>query len=300
MKKLILAVAGLAVTCACGGGGAGGGGGTSVPTSTAGITVAISPLTGITIDQGQQMRFAATVENDSSAKGVTWSCSGTGLVGSACGTFTSVTATSATYNAPSGVSADLSVTVTAKSVADPTKSGSAPVEVCPPPAITTASLANATPNANYSATLQATGGAGTLIWTLAGGSLPVGLSLSSTGVITGDPTDSGISTFAAQVTDSSVASSGPASIQLQLSLTVVTLLAISTTSLPAGSEGITYLAGIGASGGTPPYTWSLAQGSLPSGLTLQSGSGVISGSPTAQGNFTFKVAAEDSSPTPQN
>ena len=171
--------------------------------------------------------------------------------------------------------------------------------VYPPPGITTSSLTSATPNANYSATLQATGGAGTLTWTLTSGSLPTGLSLSGSGVITGDPTVSGTFAFTVQATDSSTAQSGPASAQAELSLTVVTAVTISTTSLAAGSEGITYLAGIDANGGTPPYTWSLATGSLPPGLVMQPSSGVISGSPESQGNFTFTVAAKDSSPTPQ-
>ena len=141
------------------------------------IYVSISPSTQTNIDQGQTVKFTATVENDSSTKGVTWSASGAGITGTACGTFTNTTTTSATYNAPASVSANLSITVTATSVADPTKTSSAVVMVSPPPSITTTTLTNATPNANYSATLQATGGVGTLTWSLASGALPTGLSL---------------------------------------------------------------------------------------------------------------------------
>jgi len=140
--------------------------------------------------------------------------------------------------------------------------------VIPPPGITTTTLINATPNANYSATLEAAGGVGTLTWSLAGGALPTGLSLSSSGVISGDPTVSGDFTFTPLVTDSSAAAGGPATTQARLNLTVVTAISITTTSLSAGSEGITYLDQIDASGGTAPYTWSLSAGSLPPGLTM--------------------------------
>jgi hypothetical protein len=166
-----------------------------------------------------------------------------------------------------------------------------------PLAITTTTLTNATPNANYSATLQATGGEGPFTWTLASGALPTGLALSGSGVISGDPTVSGTADFTVQVTDSETP---PVSVKAKLSLTVVTELSITTTALAAGAQGTTYLEGMDATGGTPPYTWSLKSGSLPSGLAMQSSSGVISGSPTAQGTFNFTVAVQDSSPTPQS
>jgi hypothetical protein len=76
-------------------------------------------------------------------------------------------------------------------------------------------------------------------------------------------------------------------------------LAVSTfPTLPTGAQGFAYLANLSAIGGTPPYTWSVASGTLPSGLILSS-SGVISGSTTAAGNSTFTVEVSDSS-TPPN
>ncbi len=69
-------------------------------------------------------------------------------------------------------------------------------------------------------------------------------------------------------------------------------LAITTASLPAGTVGVAYSATLTASGGTPPYTWSLASGSLPAGLTLNSSA--ISGTPTAAGTANFTVQVFDS------
>jgi len=66
-------------------------------------------------------------------------------------------------------------------------------------------------------------------------------------------------------------------------------LTITTASLPAGAVGVAYSATLAASGGTPPYTWAIATGSLPSGLALNANSGVISGSPTATGTSSFTV-----------
>ena len=56
---------------------------------------------------------------------------------------------------------------------------------------------------------------------------------------------------------------------------------------------------LAATGGTPPYTWSIVGGSLPPGLTLTPSSGAITGTPTAIGNFSFTAQVTDSSGPPQ-
>ena len=74
-----------------------------------------------------------------------------------------------------------------------------------------------------------------------------------------------------------------------LSITVVVApLTITTASLPAGELGVFYSQTLQASGGAPPYVWSLASGALPRGLTL-SPSGTISGTPNKRGNYSFTV-----------
>ena len=67
---------------------------------------------------------------------------------------------------------------------------------------------------------------------------------------------------------------------------------ITTASLPAGITTETYSATLAGSGGTPPYTWSVPEGSLPDGLTLSDG--VISGTPTTAGTSSFTIELTDS------
>jgi Domain of unknown function (DUF4082)/Bacterial Ig-like domain len=74
-----------------------------------------------------------------------------------------------------------------------------------------------------------------------------------------------------------------------------TALTITTQSLPAGIASVAYSATLAGSGGTTPYSWSIASGSLPTGLTLNANTGAISGTPAASGTFNFVVQASDSS-----
>lgn len=70
-------------------------------------------------------------------------------------------------------------------------------------------------------------------------------------------------------------------------------LTITTSSLAGGTVNLTYTATLAASGGTPAYTWSLALGTLPTGLALAPTTGAITGTPTASGTFSFTVRATD-------
>jgi sugar lactone lactonase YvrE len=71
-------------------------------------------------------------------------------------------------------------------------------------------------------------------------------------------------------------------------------ITLNPTSLPAATYETAYSVAIAASGGTAPYTYSLSSGSLPTGLTLSSSSGTISGTPTVTGSFSFTIKATDS------
>jgi hypothetical protein len=116
-------------------------------------------------------------------------------------------------------------------------------------------------------TLQATGGVGTLTWTVSAGSLPPGLSgLPSTGstvTISGTPTTQGTFNFTVRVTDSLGQSDTQA---LSITINQPPPVSITTPSLPAGSIGQPYNQTVAATGGTGARTWSISAGTLPAGL----------------------------------
>ncbi len=74
--------------------------------------------------------------------------------------------------------------------------------------------------------------------------------------------------------------------------TVQSPIVLSPTSLPGGMEGVPYNQTISASNGAVPYTFAVASGALPPGLTL-SAAGLLSGTPTTVGSFSFSVTATD-------
>ncbi|HVP46238.1 MAG TPA: putative Ig domain-containing protein, partial [Bryobacteraceae bacterium] len=163
----------------------------------------------------------------------------------------------------------------------------------PPPSVTTTSVPAGEVTAPYSVTLTETGGTGpAFAWSLASGSLPSGVTLaSSTGVISGTPTQAGTFPFSVQVTDSLSVTSASQS----LSLAVIAGPGITTgATLPSGAASAPYSATLAASGGTGTgFTWTITAGSLPFGLTLSAG-GAISGTPTATGTFHFTAKVTDS------
>jgi acid phosphatase len=70
-------------------------------------------------------------------------------------------------------------------------------------------------------------------------------------------------------------------------------LQITTSTLPAGQVGVSYIATVQAANGAVPYTWSIAGGQPPGGLSF-SAAGVLSGTPTAAGTFNVDVKVTDS------
>lgn len=258
--------------------------------------VTISPSGTQFIGQNGSIALSATVLNDTAGNGgVTFSASPAGT-----GTLTQLSTTTGTYVGPAVVTAETVVTITATSVDFPNQSATLTVKIEPPPVITTTSLPTATLGAAYTAPVTATGGVPPLSWTIASGTLPAGLSLGSSKIdtvnITGKATTAGQSIVTITVTDAvgETNTSGPLTI-------VVSTLAFTTTSpLPSATVNVPY-AGVqfAASGGTSPYTFTLASGAvLPPGLMFSAG-GDLTGTPTTEGTYTFGVTVTDSTtPTP--
>lgn len=170
--------------------------------------------------------------------------------------------------------------------------------------VTTTQLQSAQVGIPYFVSLTAQGGSGSgeFVWSVASGStLPPGLSLSSTGLLFGTPTQVGSTTFAVQAADVGTPQypSKPESYTLKV---LPPGLQITTYELPDGTLGAPYNAVVSATGGTPKlgangplYQWSIVPGSgtLPAGLTLNSTTGVIAGVPSVAGTQGFSIEATD-------
>jgi hypothetical protein len=169
---------------------------------------------------------------------------------------------------------------------------SLPLNVFPAVSISTASLPNGSPGTPYAAALSATGGALPYTWSVSVGNLPTGLNLNAAnGQIAGNPSAQGAFQFTIQVTDfgGSIATK-----VFTITIGAGQALTITTASLPDGTLNQPYSQGVAATGGTSPFSWSIASGALPAGLQLNAASGVISGTPTTVGNSSFIILVTDS------
>jgi len=198
-----------------------------------------------------------------------------------------LTAAGAITGTPTGAGTS-NFTVQVKDAANATATKALSITInAPTLTVTTTSLPSATPASQYSASLTANGGTGAYSWTLVSGALPLGLSLASDGTITGIALLPGTSNFTVQVRDAAGATATKA-----LSITVTASpVTITTQSLPAGEQGVPYSQTLAASGGSGGYRWTVTDGALPAGLTLDA-TGRISGTPTGSGS-AFTVQAAD-------
>lgn len=158
-----------------------------------------------------------------------------------------------------------------------------------PVSVVTTTLDNARVGTPYSQVIQAEDGNPPYTWSRTAGSLPPGLSLSPSGVISGNPSADGSFGFTVEVLDQF---DGSDSQSFTLVVDSAPPLAISTTAVSGGTVGQSYGFVFEGAGGVPPYSW---QGSaLPPGLSLASATGILSGTPSSAGTFSFAVTLRDS------
>ncbi|WP_225214312.1 putative Ig domain-containing protein [Comamonas avium] len=152
------------------------------------------------------------------------------------------------------------------------------------------SLSNGTVGVTYNSSFSASGGTAPYSYSITSGSLPTGLSLNnSTGTLSGTPTAGGTFNLTITASDTNGAT-GSQTYSLTVSAPSITL---SPGSLINGTVGTPYSATLSSTGGTAPYSYSITSGSLPTGLSLNTGTGAISGIPSVAGAYNLTITATD-------
>ena len=204
-------------------------------------------------------------------------------------TFSSTATTQTVTGLTPGTSYTFKVAAVNAAGTGPASAASAAVTVNAGPSLTFAAPPSGEVGVAYSDQLTATGGTGSLTWSVSTGSLPPGLTLNaSTGLLSGTPTTSGSYSFTVMVTDTV---GGTAT--KPTTLTVVAAPSLANPAPPSGQVGVAYSDALSVSGGIGPFTWTVFGGSLPAGLTLNASTGLISGTPTATGLSSVTVKVTD-------
>jgi hypothetical protein len=159
---------------------------------------------------------------------------------------------------------------------------------CPTITVSPSSLTNATVGVAYTPVqFTQTGGNGTVTFAVSSGTLPAGMTLSASGLLSGTPTATGTFNFTVRATDAN-GCFGEVAVSLTVACPVITVTNPGTTSFPGGVALSQTFTQTGAA--TP--TFSIGSGTLPTGLTLST-AGVLSGTPTATGSFPITVTVTD-------
>ncbi|WP_164521812.1 putative Ig domain-containing protein [Sphingomonas sp. ABOLE] len=251
--------------------------GGSLPAATAGTSYSQSFTAG-----GGTVPYSYAVTAGTLPAGLVLSGSTVSGTPSQTGTFNfTITATdsaSAGSGGPYSVSTSYSISVGAPTIA-----------------LTPTTLTGATAGVAYSQAITASGGVTPYNYSITAGALPAGLTLSSSGTLSGTPSAGGTFTFTVTATDSTTGTGAPFTGSRAYSLTVaaatITITPASLSNWPAGTP---YSQTLTASGGNGTYTFAVTAGTLPPGWSLSS-SGVLSGTATASNIYNFTVTATDQS-----
>jgi hypothetical protein len=148
-------------------------------------------------------------------------------------------------------------------------------------------------NAAYSRAFTASGGLAPYSFSIGAGALPGGLSLNpATGVLSGAPTSPGVFNFQVTANDSAGCAGSTAYVLTVNCPTIA--IAPANAEIPNLTVGSPFNQALTATGGVGPYTFDVALGALPGGLSLNATTGVLSGTPTARNTFNFIIRATDS------
>lgn len=164
------------------------------------------------------------------------------------------------------------------------------VSLLPPIVISPSAITSGTIETLYHVDFSATGGAGSgYVFSIIAGTLPKGMSLSSTGSLTGTPLQFGTYHFTVMVTDI-WGITGQVSYTLALASIQLT---VNPGTLPSAYYNSSYSTNLTTPNGTGGDIFAVETGSLPPGLSFAS-SGAITGTPTSIGSWTFTVSVIDS------
>lgn len=142
----------------------------------------------------------------------------------------------------------------------------------------------------YNRAITATGGSGSYSFSVDPASLPGGLSLAANGVLSGTPNQLGNFNFTVTATDTSVPPhSGTRTYAMNIAAPTVGV----TGALADGFVGVGYSGQVTGTGGSGSYAYTLGATPLPAGLSLNSGTGAITGTPSAAGTFNVRLIATD-------
>jgi hypothetical protein len=134
-----------------------------------------------------------------------------------------------------------------------------------------------------------TGAIGTATFTTSS-TLPTGLTLAANGTLSGTPSGSGAFPIVVTVTDSNGCTGTNPSYTLTITCPTIT---VTNPGVSSGTAGVAFSQTFSQSGGQGTITWSKT-GALPAGITLNSATGVLSGTTNASGSFPITVTATDS------
>ena len=162
--------------------------------------------------------------------------------------------------------------------------------VCPTITVTNPAVDSGTIGTPFNQTFTQSGGVGTTTFSLGSGTLPAGLTLASNGVLSGTPSQPGTFPITVTATDSNGCTGTGPTYNLTINCQTIT---VTNPAVNTGVAGASFSQTFTQSGGIGTTTFSLASGTLPTGLTLAS-NGVLSGTPTQTGTFPITVKATDS------